>query len=31
VAYLQPVLTLYSGGIAYVILYAISQNQFQVM
>ena len=31
VAYLQPVLTPYSGGIAHVILYGISQNQFQVM
>ena len=31
VAYLQPVLTLYTGGMAYIIMYAISQNHFQVM
>ena len=31
VAYLQPVLTLYTGGMAYIVMYAISQNHFQVM
>ena len=31
IVYLQPVLTLYSGSIAYIILYAMSQNQFHVM